>query len=128
MKPKRFPIRFYSWYGTLSSALLVPPAGAYVEVDSVKVSVHMGWSFRSTFPRSVVVQAEETDKCPLSRGVHGIAGRWLVNGSGRGIVTINLTPVQRAYVMGFPVRLRRLMVSVTEPTELVKALTGSALS
>jgi hypothetical protein len=45
-----------------------------------------------------------------------------VNGSGQGIVTLELNPRQRAYVMGFPVRLRRLMVSVGEPAALAQAL------
>ncbi|WP_198134478.1 hypothetical protein [Geotalea uraniireducens] len=57
--------------------------------------------------------------------MHGFAGRWLVNGSGQGILTIDLTPTQRGYVMGFPVRLRQLMVSVAEPATLAAALRGS---
>ncbi len=66
------------------------------------------------------------EKRPLSRGVHGFAGRWLVNGSGRGILTIDLEPVQRGYVMGFPVRIRQLMVSVQDPSKLAAALTDFA--
>jgi hypothetical protein len=60
----------------------------------------------------------------LSRGVHGFAGRWLVNGSPDGILTIDLDPVQRAYVMGVPVRLRQLMVSVADSSALARALSG----
>ena len=56
--------------------------------------------------------------------MHGFAGRWLVNGSGEDILTIDLEPVQRAYVMGFPVRLRQLMVSVADPAALASALAG----
>jgi hypothetical protein len=55
--------------------------------------------------------------------VHGFAGRWLVNGLGQGILIIDLTPPQRGYVMGLPVRLRQLMVSVADPTSLAPALT-----
>jgi hypothetical protein len=54
--------------------------------------------------------------------VHGWAGRWLVNGAGDGILTIDLEPSQRAYVMGFPVKLRQLQVSVDVPAGLAKAL------
>ncbi len=85
----------------------------------------MGWAFRAHFPRAAVALAAETQKSPLSRGVHGFAGRWLVNGSGRGILTIDLTPAQRGYVLGFPVRLRQLMVSVKEPSALAAALMNS---
>lgn len=49
-----------------------------------------------------------------------------MNGSGRGILTIDLAPAQRGYVMGFPVRLRQLMVSVAEPAALAAAFIGSA--
>jgi hypothetical protein len=44
--------------------------------------------------------------------------------SGRGIVRIHLEPVQRADVIGLPIRLRGLWVSVTERRALAAALTG----
>lgn len=62
------------------------------------------------------------DRKPISRGVHGWAGRWLVTGSGDGIVNIILEPTQRAYVMGFPVRLRNLLISVEDPIGVTAAL------
>ncbi len=124
-KPQRFPIRFDPWYGVLSRMLFLSPAGSYVEVDNQQVRVQMSWAFRSCFPRAAVVSAEEAHERPLSRGVHGFAGRWLVNGSGQGIITIDLAPNQRGYVMGFPIRLQQLMVSVTEPNALAVALRNS---
>lgn len=57
------------------------------------------------------------------RRVHGLAGRWLVNGSGEGIITITLEPSERGYVLGFPVRLRELLVSVADPKSVKAALT-----
>jgi hypothetical protein len=125
-KADRFPIRFDGAYRLLSSALLLPPSSAYVEVDGNQVEVRMGWAFRCRFPRAAVASTAETQDRPLSRGVHGFAGRWLVNGSGRGILSIDLMPPQRAYIMGFPIRLRQLMVSVAEPATLASALTVSA--
>ena len=126
-KPQRFPIRFDRWYGILSSVLFLPPASSYVEVDSQQVRVQMSWAFRSCFPRSAVVSVAESHELPISRGVHGFAGRWLVNGSGQGILTVDLTPDQRGYVMGFPVRLQQLMVSVTEPKALAAVLSNAQL-
>jgi hypothetical protein len=120
--PARFAVRFDAWYRLLSSALLLPPSSAYVEIDGHRVHVRMGWAFRSRFPLAAVQAATEVHQRPLSRGVHGFAGRWLVNGSGRGILNINLAPPQRAYVMGFPVRVRQLMVSVADPAGLARAL------
>ena len=119
---ERFSIGFDRWYGSLSSLLGLPPSSAYVEVDATNVEVRMGWAFRARVPRSTVVTAGPVDIRPLSRGVHGFAGRWLVNGSGRGIVRIALNPAQRAHVIGLPVGARELLVSVTEPSALVDAL------
>jgi hypothetical protein len=85
----------------------------------------MGWAFRSSFPKGAVVAAAETHGRLLSRGVHGFAGRWLVNGSVQRILTIDLKPTQRGYVMGFPVRLKQLMVSVADPMALAAALRSS---
>jgi hypothetical protein len=119
---RRFPIRFDDWYRRLSSLLLLPPSRSYVEVDDQSVEARMGWAFRARFPRTAVMSATEAHGRPLSRGVHGFAGRWLVNGSGRGIVTIELGPGQRGYVLGCPVRLRSLMVSVDDPTTLASTL------
>jgi hypothetical protein len=120
----RFPISFDHWYRVLSSLVGLPPSSSYLDLHDEHAHVRMGWAFRSHFPRSAIVSVSGLDAKPLSRGVHGFGGRWLVNGSGRGIVSIQLNPLQRAYVMGFPVRLRELMVSVVEPAALVAALRG----
>jgi len=41
-----------------------------------------------------------------------------------GLLTVNLAPAQRACVMGFPVRLTELTVSVDDPSALASALEG----
>jgi hypothetical protein len=111
----RFPIRFDAAYRALSAMLLLSPSDSYLEVEGNEVRVQMGWGFRARFARSSVAAVAEYDKKPSSRGIHGWAGRWLVNGSGNGIVSIALDPPQRGYVMGFPVRLSTLLVSVEDP-------------
>ena len=121
-RPTRFPIRFDSGWRALFSVFLLRPADAFVEVDGDEVRVGMGWAFRARFPRAAVASARDLGRRPLSRGVHGFAGRWLVNGSGEGIVSLSLEPPQRAYVTGFPVRLRELLVSVESPARLRSAL------
>ncbi len=120
----RFPIRFDPAYRTLSTALFLPPSDSFLEVRGGDVQVHMGWAFRARFPTSAVRSVAEYDRKPLSRGVHGWAGRWLVNGSGAGIVSISLEAAQRGYVMGFPVRLKTLLVSVEDPAAVMAALAG----
>lgn len=119
---QRFQIRFDDWYRVLSKIFLLPPSSACVEVKDDQVSVQMGWAFRCTFPKTAVVSATERQIRTLSRGVHGFAGRWLVNGSSQGILAIDLTPIQRGYVMGFPVRIRQLLVSVEDPSALATTL------
>jgi hypothetical protein len=118
----RHPITFDPWYRWLSSLLGLPPSTAYVEVDGEDVEVRMGVAFRARFKRSDVASAAPVDMRPISRGVHGLFGKWLVNGAGRNILRIELRPEQRAHVMRIPVRLRELLVSVSDPSALAKAL------
>jgi len=119
---QRFPIRFDDWYRVLSTALFLRPSRSYVVVDGDNIEVRMGWAFRARFPRAAIVSATEAQVSLLSRGVHGFAGQWLVNGSSQGLLLIALAPSQRGYVMGFPVRLQHLMVSVADPAALAAAL------
>ena len=118
----RVPILFERWYGALSSALFLPPSDSYIAIGDSEVECRMGWAFRARFPRSAVAHTARLERRPLSRGIHGFAGRWLVNGSGNGILAIDLTPGQRARVLGFPVRLQQLLVSVDDPEALATRL------
>jgi hypothetical protein len=120
--PERFPIRFERWYRLLSYATALPPREAYVELHGDAVSVRMGWAFRARFPRSAVARVARHEGRPLSRGVHGFGGRWLVNGSRDGILAIDFASDQRARLMGIPIRLRQLLVSVEDPDGLARRL------
>jgi hypothetical protein len=121
--PSRFPIQFDPWFAVLSSSMLLFPSSAYVDVAGDRISVRMGWAFRSTFDRARIAAVSKYPRSiALTRGVHGWRGKWLVNGAGDGVVEIELEPEQRAYVLGLPVGLRRLLVSVADPGALVDAL------
>jgi hypothetical protein len=82
------------------------------------------------------VSAVAGGRALLTRGVHGLAGRWLVNGSSRGLVAVTIEPPARAFVVGFPVRLRVVTVSVEDPEGLIAycgrpqmaAVLGSAIA
>lgn len=121
---QRFPIRFNEAYKVISSLLGMPPSASFVDVDDTSVLVKMGWGFRARFPRSAISRASDQNDGVLSLGVHGWAGRWLVNGSFSGLVALNLDPTQRANVAGVPVSLRQLRVSVDEPEKLLACLAG----
>jgi hypothetical protein len=119
----RFPIKFDAPYALLSRALFISPSDSYLEIGGDQVSVRMSWAFRTTFDRSSISGTSILDeRIPLTRGVHGWAGRWLVNGAGDGVLAIDLDPRQRAYVMGFPVKLVQLRVSVDDPSALAAAV------
>ena len=121
---KRFAISFSPAYAVVSRLVLIPPARSFVEVGAQEVHVRMAWAFDARFPRSAVRMVTPYDRSPLSRGVHGFGGRWLVNGSGRDILMLMLEPDQRARVLGAPVTLRELLVSVEDPLGLIAELRG----
>lgn len=119
---QRFEITFESWYRILSTIVGLPPSGAYVAVGQGRVEVRMGWAFRSHFPLSAIESVSKLATRPLSRGVHGFGGRWLVNGAGAGILVLRFSPIQRCYVVGVPARLRELLVSVDDPDKVAAAV------
>lgn len=113
----------YDGFGQLfMSPLGMGPGVSWIDVGADEVVVRLGWGFRAVIPRSAIRQVSARDGSVLSRGAHGWAGRWLVNGAGRKLVTIAIDPPQRAYVTGFPIRLRELTVSAEVPGDLIAAL------
>jgi hypothetical protein len=120
----RFPILFSPAARILFRLLLVPPSSAYVELGPDTIHVRMSWAFSGRIPRRLVSSAGP-GKPPMIRftaGAHGWAGRWLVNGSALGIVTVKLAEPTRAYVTGFPIRLKELSVSLEDPDGFLAAL------
>jgi len=53
-------------------------------------------------------------------GVRGFGGTYLVNGKASGIVTLELDPMVRAFVIGIPAKLRKLSVSLDEPEQFIE--------
>lgn len=119
----QYPLRFSRLSGRLMRPLGMGPGVSGVDVDAGQVRVRMGWAFRARFPSAVVREVRAGVRMPFPGwGVHGWRGRWLVNGSSRGLVRMRLDPPQRARVCGFPVRLRALWVSAEDPEGLARAL------
>jgi hypothetical protein len=118
----RFPIRFTGVVGRVLAVLGMGPATSYVEVSSADVTVRMGWGFRTVFPRSSVHSAGADHEPVWGWGAHGWRGTWLVNGSSRGLVRIDVDPPARARVLGLPVHPRALRISVEDPDGLLRAL------
>jgi hypothetical protein len=119
--------RFNFAYGSirpLMTLMGLGPGLSRIEVRPDTVVVRMGWGFRASIPRSAISGArEEAMSGHLGIGVHGWRGKWLVNGSMSGIVTIEVDPPCRATVMtAFPVSLKTLQVSAEDPAGLVAAI------
>jgi hypothetical protein len=118
---ERFPIRF-TGANKAMAVLGLTRGNSYVDVSATDVVVRLGWAFRATVSRSTVQSVAPDHGRVWGWGAHGWNGRWLVNGSSSGLVRIELEPVGRARVAGFPVTLRELRVSVDDPAGLERAL------
>jgi hypothetical protein len=119
----RFPIRF----GRLGWPVRVTgltPTRSYLEIEDERLRVRMGYAFRADVPLVSVRSAERAPDSPLSIGVHGWRGRWIVNGAASPMVAISIDPPARARMLGLPVSLRELRVSIDDPEALVAALVG----
>ncbi len=55
-------------------------------------------------------------------GAHGWRGRWLVNGSARGLVRLTIQPAGGGRCLMFPIALRQLTLSLEEPEQFIAAL------
>jgi hypothetical protein len=125
LRVSRYPIAYGTTMRVLGGVLGLGSRRAWIEIDPSTVEICMGWAFRAKFPRSAVRRAAVSDRRSFSLGVHGHDGRWLVNGTTKGLVRIDLDPEQRARVLGADVALNTLDVSVEQPTELLAALEPS---
>ena len=117
----RFAIKYSKIWSWLLRSFLLPPRLAYLEVDGNDVRIRMSWAFRARFGRGDI-SGVATHRPVVSIGVHGWRGRWLVNGAHRPIAKITFALPVKARVVGFPVRLRELLVSVDDVAELQRAL------
>jgi hypothetical protein len=123
----RLPISRTPGKGAMLSGCGILLSHCFVDVDKARelVTVHFGWGFHAEFALSDVATAARTADVRMTTGAHGWRGRWLVNGASGPIVTITLRGPVRAAVMGLPIRLRELSVSVEQPDQLIAALTAA---
>jgi hypothetical protein len=117
----RVPIRF-GRLRPLFLALGITPGRSYLELSEDVLGVRLAWSFGARVARTSIRSAQRVADSPYAIGVHGWSGRWIVNGAAGPMVSITIEPPACAYVLGFRVSLRELVVSVDEPDELVSML------
>lgn len=110
-----YAFRYDRWCGWLLGLLGHGRRLSRITVDAGTVDVRMGLAFHASLPFGTVVEVAPYDGRVWGWGVHGWRGRWLVNGSSHGLVTLTLEPSVPARVLGIPVRLRQLIVSLEDP-------------
>lgn len=110
-----FRVAYSSVWLPVMTALGMGPRRSGVHLEDGEVLVRMGWAFAARIPRAAIVSASREPGRRISIGVHGWRGDWLVNGSSRGIVVLELNPPVSARAVGFGIRLRRLAVSLENP-------------
>lgn len=119
-------LRYERWFLPFSVPLGMGPKQSEVRIADDVLHVKFGWGFRTAIPLSSITKAEPGQGRVTSWGAHGWRGRWLVNGSSKGIVELTIEPAAKAHVLGVPVKLSTLWVSVTEPEALIEACTARA--
>lgn len=123
----RIPIRCNAFGRVLLTSIGAPPALDRLDIDEESVRVRLSYAFRTTIPRRLVESVRRDDRRSVSLGAHGWRGRWLVNGAWSPIVVIRLRTPVRAWVVGFPVRLRELLVSVDDPDAVIELLAPASV-
>jgi hypothetical protein len=119
---QRFSIRYTPVKGFVLRLFLNLRRWSYVEVGPRAVRVRMSYGFSLVTTRGNVESVSRVAPVPITAGAHGWRGHWLVNGANEPIVSITLRVAGRARVLGFPVRVNQVLVSIDEPEALIAAL------
>ena len=117
-------LRFDRWYLPLSVPLGLGPKSSELRVEAGNLHIKMGWAFSASIPLASIKNAEPADTRVYAAGVHYGSGRWLVNGSTKGLVKLAIEPAVRAKVWKRSVTVSELWVSVTDPDALIAACTA----
>jgi hypothetical protein len=103
----------------------VGPRFSGVVIDQEEVGVRMRWAFSAHIPLASIHRVSSTVRPFFAWGAHGWRGRWLVNGSSKGIVALEIDPPARGWAIGFPLRLRVVYISLADPDRFITALNGA---
>jgi hypothetical protein len=117
-----FAFRYDRWCGWILGIFGSGRRLSRVVVTESDLDVRLGIAFQAVVPRSSLVSARRWSGLVFGWGAHGWRGRWLVNGSSKGIVVLEIEPKARGRVLGVPVALRELAISMEDPEGLVAAL------
>lgn len=121
-------LRFDRWFLPLAVPLGLGPKNSELWVGAGSLHVKMGWAFAADIPLTSITKAEATNARVYAAGVHFGFGRWLVNGSRKGLVALTIDPPEQAKMWKKSMTVRELWVSVTDPDALVTACTAKELA
>jgi hypothetical protein len=112
----RYAIRVDPAFRVLFSILGAWASIDYVEVGTATVRIRLGWLFHATIARSAITDVRHHADMYGGWGAHGWRHRWLVNGSSKGIIQLDLAPRQPARLLGvWPITLDTVFLSLVEP-------------
>ncbi len=119
---KEFSFRYDRWCGWILGLFASGRRFSHVLVGEDVVDVRLGIAFQGTIDRSAIRGAHRWTGRVLGWGAHGWRGRWLVNGSSKGIIVLEIDPAARGRVLGCPVKVSELALSLEEPEAFAAAL------
>ena len=122
---RHFDIDYSRGNRTLMGLIGVGPRFSGVVIDDEHVRVRMGWGFYAHIPLASIQRVGTTVRPFFAWGAHGWRGRWLVNGSSKGIVALEIDPPARGWAIGCPLRLRVVYISLADRDGFITALNGA---
>jgi hypothetical protein len=129
MNQQSFAIRYDAGFVPLANITGTGPRQTSVTVTSDELQVRMGRWFHAEIPRSSIRNAARLQEMRLaglalpSWGIHtNLRGTWSVNGSLSGLVSLDVQPPAVGHMFGFPVGIKRLVLSLEDPDGFLRAL------
>jgi hypothetical protein len=95
---------------------------AVVELTADSLTVKLGLTWSATIPRADIRSAGHDPVRTISIGAHGWRGDWLVNTSTQGLVVLTIEPEGKGRCLGYPIRLRKLHLSLADPDAFLAEL------
>jgi hypothetical protein len=122
--PRSFTIRYSRLSRWVMAPLRLGVRHAKVELTGDTLRVRMGWAFRANIPRRSIRRAALHRDVWWAIGVHSDRRfkSWLVNGSSKGIVFLDLLPPPKGRAGPFPITIERLGLGIEDPQSFLRQL------
>jgi hypothetical protein len=122
MTATRIPISFSKFSRVVFRIVFMSPKKCYIDIDDDTVDVHLSWGYHASIPRASIKNPRVEKDLILTAGAHGWRGRWVINGNPKGLVGFDVEPMGRGHCLGWPTKLRTMIVSVDDQPALISVL------